>query len=160
MNNLKFKPSGFTLVEVLVAIALFITLTAGLIGLTQLSVKSTAASKLRVKAGNILQQTVGAVMAVRASNFSNLDQGIFHPEIVSDKWSLVSGTETIDSIERWVEISRVQREVSCGGERVCLIVESGGVVDPVTFKAKVVVNWQENGQDQQQELESLLTFWR
>jgi len=160
MNNLKFKSSGFTLVEVLVAITLFVTLIAGLIGLTQLSVKSTAASKFRVQAKNILQQTIETVMAVRASNFSNLNEGIFHPEIVSDKWSLVSGTETIDSIERWVEISRVQREISCGGERVCLVVDSGGVVDPVTFKAKAVVSWQENGQDQQEELESFLTFWR
>jgi len=163
MNNLKFKSSGFTLVEVLVAITLFITLIAGLIGLTQLSVRATDASRLRVKSGNILQQTMEAVMAVRASNFSSLDQGIFHPEIVSDKWNLISGTEIIDpidSIERWVEISRVQREVSCGGERVCPVVDSGGIVDPVTFKARVVVSWQEHGQDQQQELESFLTFWR
>ncbi len=154
---------GFTLVEILVSMALFMAITVGLISLTQLSVKSTASSRLRVQASTVLHQTMEATMAVRASNFSDFSQGTYHPQIIDSKWTLVSGTETIGGaaeIERWVEISRIQREISCGGERVCPIVTSGGVVDPVTFKAKVVVVWSEQGQDHQEELESLLTFWR
>lgn len=151
---------GFTLVEVLVAMALLMTLTVGLIGLTQLSVRAGAVSRARVGAMAKLNETMEATLAVRASNFGSLNEGIYHPEIVEDKWALVSGTEVLGEVERWVEISKVQRELACGGERVCPIVESGGVVDPVTFKAIVVVVWQEQGEDQREELESILTFWR
>ena len=151
---------GFTLVEVLVAMALFMALTVGLIGLTQLSVKASRVSRLKVKAMNVLNETMEATMAVRASNFGSLSEGSYHPEIVADKWGLVSGTETVGTVTRWVEISRVQREISCGGERICPVVESGGVIDPVTFKAKAVVTWLENGETIREELESLLTFWR
>lgn len=151
---------GFTLVEVLVAMALMMTLTVGLIGLTQLSVRAGAVSRMRVKVMTRLNETMEATLAVRASNFGSLNEGIYHPEIVEGKWALVSGTEILGEVERWVEISKVQRELACGGERVCPIVESGGVVDPVTFKAIVVVSWQEQGENKREELESLLTFWR
>ena len=151
---------GFTLVEVLVAMALFMALTVGLIGLTQLSVKASRISRLKVKAMNVLNETMEATMAVRASNFGSLSEGSYHPEIVEGKWGLVSGIETVDAVTRWVEISRVQREISCGGERICPVVESGGVIDPVTFKAKAVVTLLENGETIREELESLLTFWR
>jgi len=157
MNDMK---KGFTLVEVLVAMALLMVLTVGLVGLTQLSVRASAVSRLRVGAMAILSETMEATMAVRASNFGSLDERVYHPEVAEGKWALVDGTEMVRGIERWVEISKVQREISCGGERVCPIVESGGVVDPVTFKAKAVVVWQERGEDKREELESLLTFWR
>jgi len=151
---------GFTLVEVLVAMALLMVLTVGLIGLNQLSAKTGLISKSRVKAMSVLQETMEAAMAVRASNFGSLTEGTYYPQIIDGKWSFVDGTEVVNEVERWVEISRVQREVSCGGERVCPIVTSGGVVDPVTFKARAVAKWEEQGEYRQEELESILTFWR
>jgi len=160
MKKVYLRKQGFTLVEVLVGMALLMVLTVGLIGLNQLSAKTSLISKLRVQAMSKLQETMEASMAVRASNFGSLSEGIYYPQISEGKWSFVSGTEVIDGMERWVEISKVQREVSCGGERVCPIVESGGVVDPVTFKARAVVKWEEQGEEKQEELESILTFWR
>jgi len=151
---------GFTLVEVLVAMALLMTLTVGLVGLGQLSVRASTTSRLRVKAMAVLQGTMEAVMAVRASNFGNLTEGTYYPVISEGKWSLADGTEVVEGVERWVEIYKIQREVSCGGERICPIVGSGGVVDPVTFKAKAMVKWDERGKEKREGLESLLTFWR
>ncbi|HBU21318.1 TPA: hypothetical protein DEB02_00075, partial [Candidatus Beckwithbacteria bacterium] len=150
----------FTLVEVLVALALLSTLVVGVVTLTGLSTKASATLRLKASAGAILTKTMEATLAVRASNFGSLTEGTFHPEVVGGKWALTPGKETVDGVERWVEISRVQREVSCGGERVCPIVDSGGVVDPVTFRGKAFVSWSELGEVRQESLESLLTFWR
>jgi hypothetical protein len=159
IRNLPAK-AGFTLVEVLVTLALMMALTVGLISLTQLSVRASDSSQLRVEATSVLDATMEATMAVRASNFSNIKSGTFHPEIVNDKWELVTGSQMVGNITRWVEIETIQREVSCGGERICPIVESGGVVDPVTFRARTYVSWEDQGTTRQEELESLLTFWR
>ena len=151
---------GLTLVEVVVATALLMIITSGLVSLTQLSVRSAQAARVRAAAGLVLNETMEEVMAVRASNFSNLSEGEFHPELAGGKWILVSGQEETEGVKRWVTIAHVQRQVSCAGQRVCPIVASGGVVDPVTFRAKVYVEWQELGDTKQESLESILTFWR
>ena len=154
------KQTGFTLVEVMVAMALLMTLTISLVTVGQLSVKSSQIAKVRVRATLAARQTMEEVLAVRANNFANLTEGTYHPEVVADRWTLAGGAEMIDDLTRKVEVSRVQRAVACGGERVCPIVTSGGVVDPVTFRAKVTVSWTEGSQVKQTDLESLLTFWR
>lgn len=154
---------GFTLVEVLMAIALFMALIISLVGVGRLSVKASRTARLRVRAVTLARETMETVLDVRANSFGMLSEGVYHPEIVEGKWALVDGPEIVEDVEdfeRRVEIYRVQRELSCGGERVCPIVKSGGVVDPVTFRAKVFVEWQENQEQQQVDLESLLTFWR
>lgn len=161
MINSKQKTiTGFTLVEILVAIPLFMVLIISLVGVGQLSVKSSQTARLRVRAVTLARETMEAVLAVRANSFDTLKEGVYHPTIVEGKWLLVEGLEKVEDFEQRVEIYKVQRELYCGGERVCPIVKSGGVVDPVTFRAKVFVSWQENRQQQQIDLESLLTFWR
>ena len=154
------KLTGFTLVEVMVAMALLMTLTISLVAVGQLSVKSSQIAKVRVRAGLWARQTMEEVLAVRANNFANLAEGTYNPEVAAGKWTLTAGPEVVDDLTRKVEVSRVQRAVACGGERVCPIVTSGGVVDPVTFRAKVTVNWTESSEVNKTDLESLLTFWR
>jgi len=154
------KDSGFTLVEVVVALGLFLVLVVGLISIRQLSVRSSELASLRVKSTTTLRETMEQTMAVRAGNFSVLNEGTYHPKVVDGEWSLVAGNEVVGDLTRWVEINKIQRQLSCGGERVCPIVRSGGVVDPVTFRAKVVVEWEERDGTKREELESLLTFWR
>ena len=156
----EFHQRGFTLVEMLIALGLFMTLTITLVGASHLSVKASQISRLRVRAVTLSRETMETVMAVRANNFGTLHEGIHHPEIIDGQWVLVDGSDVVEGFERRVEIYRVQRQMSCGGERVCPIVQSGGVVDPVTFRAKVFIKWQEGKETQQLELESLLTFWR
>lgn len=158
MKNIKLN--GFTLVEVMVAMALLMTLTISLVAVGQLSVKSSQIAKVRVRAGLWGRQTMEEVLAVRANNFANLVEGTYHPEVVAGKWTLAGGAEVVGDLTRKVEVARVQRAVACGGERVCPIVTSGGVVDPVTFRAKVTVTWTERDEVKQTDLESLLTFWR
>ena len=158
IKNLKL--AGFTLVEVMVAMALLMTLTISLVAVGQLSVKTSQIAKVRVRATLSARQTMEEVLAVRANNFANLAEGTYHPEVVAGKWNLTEGSEQAGDFTRKVEVSRVQRAVACGGERVCPIVTSGGVVDPVTFRAKVTVTWTENSEMKQTDLESLLTFWR
>ena len=135
-------------------------LVIGLVGVGQVAVKSSRLAKLRVIGVTLARETMEAVLAVRANNFASLAEGTYHPELVSGQWGLVGGVETVGGLERRVEIYKVQRELACGGQRVCPIVASGGVVDPVTFRAKVVVTWKEDSKDQQVDMESLLTFWR
>lgn len=151
---------GFTLIEVLMAIALFMTLTISLVETSHLSVKASQTSRLRVQAVTLARETMEAVLSVRANNFGSLNEGVHHPQINQGQWALVDGSDMVEGFERRVEIYKVQRQLSCGGERVCPIVESGGVVDPVTFRAKVFIKWQEGQEQQQLNLESLLTFWR
>jgi len=136
------------------------TFGVGLMGLTQMSVRAIAEARIKVRAEMLLNETMEEVMAVRASNFGSLYEGSFYPVNSGGEWSLVPGEEDFGDIKRWVEVTRIQREVSCAGERVCPIVESGGVVDPVTFKAKVKVSYEEDEGVKTEELESILSFWR
>ena len=158
--SINMNRQGFSLVEVLLGMALLMTFGVGLMGLTSMSVRASVMAKIRTQAEMRLNETMEEVMAVRASNFGSLHEGTFHPENVEDAWVLVDGEEDLGKMKRWVEVTKVQREVSCGGERVCPIVESGGVVDPVTFRAKVKVEWEENEEIKTEELESILSFWR
>jgi len=151
---------GFTLVELLVAIALFTTIVTGLVGLNSISIRGSGASTLRSEANSVLEATLGQLMAVRASNFSSISPGTRHPEIVAGQWSLVPGSQLVGNITRQINITTVQRELSCGVERICPIVSSGGIVDPVTFKATVTVSWQDSGQAHQEAVDTLLSFWR
>lgn len=151
---------GFTLVEVMMAVGLLMVLIMAGVGIGRLAVKSSQVSQIRVDAVNLSRATMEAVMAVRANNFGSLNGGTYYPAMVDGEWALVAGTQEVGDLARWVEITKVQRQLSCNGERVCPIVQSGGIVDPVTFRGKVVVSWEESGEVRQVDLESLLTYWR
>src|SRR6185503_12415280 len=77
-----------------------------------------------------------SVRSIREQNWNNVaSDGTYHPEISSDHWSLVSGSETIGNFTRQVIISSVERDDSGN------IVSSDGTNDPSTKHVSVIISW-------------------
>jgi type II secretory pathway pseudopilin PulG len=155
----KYNEQGFTILEVILAIALLLTVTVGTLSANSLATKGTVLSHQRSEAQRLIREEMDAVASVRAANFLNIHTGTYHPVSTPGGWTLVAGTETVGNFTREIVISSVLRALTCVTQ-VCDIVAAGGVIDEHTFKAKATVHWTENGQAKQTTMETLITYWR
>lgn len=154
--------SGFTLLEVIMALALLMTVTIGTVAGNTLATKGTTASQNRAEANRLANEAMEAVHSLRAASFTSLQEGTYHPFVDTNGWNLAAGSEqtgTDNGFVRQILISKVYRSLACT-EGICDIVDAGGIVDEGSFKAKVQVDWEESGENQQIMLETLITYWR
>lgn len=151
--------SGFTLLEVLLAIALLLTVTIGTIGANSLATRGSTSANARAEGVRLARVGMEAVQSVRAAAFTSMHEGTYHPVATPQGFSLQANSETIGDFQRQIILSKVYRSLSCT-ESVCEIVEAGGIVDEGSLKAKVQIDWAEAGTPQQVVLESLITYWR
>jgi prepilin-type N-terminal cleavage/methylation domain-containing protein len=156
---MKIHSNGFTLIEVLLAMALLLTVTVGTIAGNSLATKGTQLSQQRANANRLAQEAMEAVHGTRAAFFPALNRGIYHPVQSPTGWRLDPGPETIEGFNRQIILASVYRSLACT-EGVCEIVEAGGIVDEGSLKATVEVDWEENNETHQIILETLITYWR
>ena len=99
---------GQSLIELLFAIAFAgITILVLFTGFVT-SREGKAQESQRLLAIPLLRETQEAVRVVREKNWNTFAvNGTYHPVIVSNTWSLVSGTETINTFTRSISISDV-----------------------------------------------------
>lgn len=150
---------GFTIVEVIVAIALILSLIVGSMSVNQLLGSGLVVQENQARAEELAREAMEAVMSVRARDYGLLQEGGFHPVYADQEWRLVSGEEVVDGFTRRVVVSRALRGIACG-EVVCNLVDAGGVRDEATSEILVQVDWVERGEDKQIELRGLATYWR
>lgn len=150
---------AFTLVEIVVAIGLILSLTLGMTAVNNLTSVSLRQNENETKANSLAREGMEAALAVRARAFTSLSVGTFHPVYDGTNWSLSSGEEVIDGFTRRVILSPVQRTFGCG-ENVCDVVEAGGVIDEWSLNVLVEVLWQEAGETRSVDLGSFVTYWR
>ena len=150
---------GFTLVEIVVALGLLMSLSVGLMAVGQLLGVGVKQQQNRVKGNELVREGMEAVMAVRARDFNLISEGTWHPVWDGQNWSSMVGQEVVAAMTRRVVLERAMRGIACG-ETVCSVVEGGGIYDEATYWARVEVEWQDKGETRQTRLDSLISYWR
>lgn len=131
--------SGQSLVEIILVIALSAIVLPALVTGLITSRSGKPQQEQRLRASGYLREMQEAVRAMREDDWENFDSpGIYHPQIQSGRWVLVSGPEIISPIEglsRQIEVENVFRDNN--GE----IVVTGGILDPSTKRFIFMVSW-------------------
>lgn len=157
--DVKKNKKGFSLVEILVVIAIIGLSMASLISLANFALVVQANLKQNLIATNLAIEAIEAVAAIKSDNWSNASSltlgAPYHPVKNGSplKWSLSAGIEVINGFSREVIFSQVARDSDDD------IVASGGTPDPDSRKITVSVSWNERGKNYQVTLNSYLMDW-
>jgi len=132
--------SGFSLVEALLAIAIFALVVTTLSGALIYGQQSTALAGSRSRASFLAEEGLEAVRNIRDENFANLTDGIHGLAIVDNKWQFSGSQDVTDSFTRQIEIVTINAN---------------------TKKITAKVSWQQDlVRTGQIILETYLTNWR
>ena len=128
--------SGQSLVELMIAIGLISLLLPAILSGIMASRGGRAQDDQRVGAVAVLKDAQEAVRSVYLRDWTEIENnGIYHPEISTDKWILASGSGIINGFTVSADIDDVYRDSN--GD----IVISGGEIDPSTKEVLVTVSW-------------------
>lgn len=96
--------SGFSLVEVILASAVFILLVTALIGAYLYGEQATILAGNRARAVMLAQEGIEAVRNIRDFNFTNLADGTYGLSTVGNQWSLSGSSDISDIFTRQIII--------------------------------------------------------
>ncbi len=131
------KEFGQSLIELLITIALVSLILPALLTGFAATRGGRAQQDQRLSALYYLKESQEALRVVQANGWTFIASGTFHPVATATSWSLVSGSESLESgnYTRKIVLSAVSRDPSGN------IVTSGGIVDPSTKLATITVSW-------------------
>jgi len=129
------RPSGFSLIETIIALALFIIIASGGILAFISSLNMNRTSQENTQAVSLAQEGIEAVRSLRNQSFANLLPGTYGLGISGGQWTFAGSSDNIGKFSRQVIIAPVSRDA--GGT----IVPSGGTPDADTMLATVRVKW-------------------
>lgn len=98
---------GFSLVEVLLAVAVFALIVSGLIGGLIYGQQSTALAGQHARAVMLADEGLEAVRNIRDAGFINLADGTYGLTTTGNQWNLSGSSDTTDIFTRQVIISTV-----------------------------------------------------
>lgn len=98
---------GFSLVEVLLAVAIFALFVTGLVGGLIYGQQSTALAGAQSRATVLADEGLEATRNIRDANFSNLTNGTFGLTTTGNQWNLSGSSDTTDIFTRQIVISTV-----------------------------------------------------
>ena len=101
---------GFSLVEVILASALFLIIVTTFIGSYLYGQESTALSGSRARATLIAEEGLEAVRNIRDNNFDNLNNGTHGLSSSNNIWELNGSDDTTDIFTREIEISEINND--------------------------------------------------
>ena len=102
------RQSGMSLVEVLLAIAIFAVVVTGVIGAIIYGQESTAVAGARERATKIAEEGIEAVRNIRDSGYSNLPvDGTYGLVISGGVWTLSGASDITDIFTRTVTLSTI-----------------------------------------------------
>ena len=137
--HIEYK-KGFSLVEALLASAVFALLAMAVVGSYLYGQESTALSGNRAKAVYLAEEGLEAVRNIRDADFANLSDGTFGLSSSADHWSFSGSSDANDIFTRNVTIS---------------------TVDQNRKMVNSTVTWQQNGQrNGRVSLVTYLTYWQ
>jgi len=127
---------GQMLVELVMTIGLSaIILPALLTGLLASS-SGRPQQEQTLQATELFKETANAVREIRNNDWTAFAvNGTYHPEVVNNAWTFVSGSKTVNGFTQEVEISDVYRDNNGN------IVSSGGSLDLSTKKIVITISW-------------------
>ena len=155
LKNKNCRGSGFSLIEVIVAVGLFAIIAGGgVTGIIGPLIANRSSGEL-FKATQLAQEGIEAVRSIRDQNFANIISGTKGIGVSSSLWSFVGTSDVTDKYTRVVNIKNASRDT--GGS----LVTSGGATDPDSFIVKSDVNWNFSvGDTRNVSVSTLLTNWR
>jgi prepilin-type N-terminal cleavage/methylation domain-containing protein len=106
MKNLK-STSGFSLIEVLLAVALFGLILTGFVGAFIYGQQSTALAGARSRAVFLAEEGLEAVRNIRDEDFVNLIDGTYGLAISGNQWNFSGNSDTSDIFTREIEIATI-----------------------------------------------------
>ena len=131
---------GFSLVEVLLAVAVFGLMVTGLAGGLIYGQQSTALAGQRARAVILADEGLEAIRNIRDENFSNLTDGTYGLTTAGNQWNLSGTSDITDIFTRQIVIS---------------------AVDANRKQLTSTISWQQNPQRAGQiQLVTYLTNWR
>lgn len=102
------RQSGMSLVEALLAVAIFAVITTGVIGAIVYGQESSAVAGARERATKIAEEGIEAVRNIRDSGYSNLPvDGTYGLAISGGVWTLSGTSDTTDIFTRTVTLATV-----------------------------------------------------
>lgn len=166
---------SFTIVELLVAIAVIGVALSSLVGLAAFSLNASARTKAVTEATAFAQEELEAVRNFRDTvSWNNNDSanqydglGVvslgtnYYPALSAAApldWMLLAGTETINEFTRRIVFNDVYRDNT--SQNIVAAGCSGCSVDPNTKRVTAAVSWLERGATRNVELTTYLTNWR
>ncbi len=157
------RQRGFSVIELLIALAIATIVVSGITGLMIQSMHYVAWSEHRWQATTLGSGAIEALTNLKEQSWSTFsgystDGRIYRLQPSGDNWSLVesAGGEVIGVFTRRISLSPVCRQVSTNELAVC---GSETVVDPESRLVTVAVEWSERGSTQSVTLEEYLDNW-
>ncbi len=139
-NNNILNKSGQSMVEIVIALAIFAILAAGFSALFLVSFNSLLRSQQTIRAEGLISEAVAALQSIRNRAYNEL---IFSRSAISlsgKQWQLVgeSTTEQIDRFTRLIDFFLVYRDSS--GEIVASTTP-GARLDVQSREVSIIINW-------------------
>jgi prepilin-type N-terminal cleavage/methylation domain-containing protein len=141
------KNKGFSIIEIIIVIAIVVVGFINLLGVAVFSLKISAIIKQTSQADSLTKEAIEAIRAFRdgadwdSNGLGVLNTGSsnpYHPESdIGPAWKLTSGAETIGIFTRKVVFEKVSRDGSGNIEAVYNIINN----DPDTRKITATVSW-------------------
>ncbi len=135
MNLKQNKTEGFTLLELIVAIALFMIFAAGLSGTAIGGYLTSLENAKAVSANALLVESWEAVKSIRNNNWSSLTNGTHGFSDTNGYWEFVGSSDTYNGFTRVVTVADVLRDNSGN------IVTSSADVDPDIKQVTIDLSW-------------------
>jgi len=139
-KNRKYK-TGLTIVEALIAIAVFVVLLLAVIGVYNFYLRIALSNGTSIKATFLAQEGLEAVRFMRDQSWDNITSlsvdTSYGVVFESGTWAATTTEILIDSLfNREVILSEVYRD-----DATSQIVSSGGTLDPDTLKVTLNISW-------------------
>lgn len=128
---------GFSIIEVITAIAIFVIISSGAVISVISSFSTTRLAKEQQVATSIANEGIAATSSIRNQDWNNLSIGTFGLAQQANIWTF-SGSNDLDSsgkYSRSITIEAVNRDSNED------IVSSGGIIDPNTLLVTSDVTW-------------------
>lgn len=104
------KNTGFSIVEVLLAVSVLALIITGFAGAIIYGEESTAVAGSRARAIYIAEEGLEAVRNIRDAGFANLTDGTFGLSTTGNQWSLSGSSDLTDIFTRTINVSAVDAD--------------------------------------------------
>ena len=155
--------NGFTIIEIVVVIAVIITVFLTVLSFFVLDIKATERSQMRLKAIAFAKEGIEGIRNFRDRTTWDVDGlGLiiagsdYYLVSSSAGWDLVLGSEDINEFNRRIVVNRVSRDINDDIEAIYNPLND----DPDTKLITVVVSWSDRQGNASEVLSTYLTNWR